>query len=266
MPPQTVQKEEFMRGLKDFLRESVPAMVDYILVVSTPSDIYASPSSTGDAGRHERLGIMKAMRERQMGSSRSKLDSEAIPVLPHLLDMPRHLAIITSAVIRNSREFMASPPSEDDRPLRQFCSKCFEVEGLALQRVSHIASSIAGQQPYPSENWQSSTLPTTASSNSTPQQPQPQSGRKSSRPSTAPSPIDSSFRSLPPDLDMTAPLSPNNKGSQRRLRHLKSTSTDSIPTRENFSPGSILRPDDLSPDLYDDRKARKGLLRNILRR
>ncbi|KAF9044534.1 Rho GTPase activation protein [Hymenopellis radicata] len=152
----TVQKEEFMRGLKDFLRERVTAMRDYILLVSTP-DIHASPSSSGDAGRHERLAVMKAMRERQMISPGSTLDSEAIPVLPHMLDMPRHLAIITSAVIRNSREFMASPPSEDDRPLRELCAQCFMVEGLALQRVSHIASSIG--QPYPSANWQSSTLP-----------------------------------------------------------------------------------------------------------
>ena len=44
-----------MRGLKDFLRDSLSAMVDYIVVVSTPGEAEGFSSAVGtDLGRHER--------------------------------------------------------------------------------------------------------------------------------------------------------------------------------------------------------------------
>ena len=93
-----------MKGVKDFLKESVPAMVDYILVVSTPTGDHATFQGTVD-DLHDRLEVIDHLRQR--ASTLRVLDREAVPILPHLLDIPRHLAIITSAVIRNSREFQA---------------------------------------------------------------------------------------------------------------------------------------------------------------
>jgi hypothetical protein len=73
------------------------------------------------------------------------LISEAIPVLPHLLDIPKHLAILSSAVIRHTR---ATPQPVASRPapliheslVEDFAIKCFEIEAKALQSVSRLAN------------------------------------------------------------------------------------------------------------------------------
>ncbi|GLB36154.1 putative gtpase activating protein [Lyophyllum shimeji] len=143
------QKEEFMRGLKDFLADSIPAMIDYILVVSTSNKDRAShPKSTSN--RHDRLNVINDLRKRALDMP--VLEREAIPSLPYLLDLPRHLAIITSTVIRNSREFhaRAKPHDPAERPLDDFCAKCFKVEEQALLRVSQLATKISSDRHSPS--------------------------------------------------------------------------------------------------------------------
>jgi hypothetical protein len=128
-----------MRGVKDFLQDSVPAMQDYILVVSTPASDPDGPLYANVA-KHDRLSVLNALRQR--GASMPLLDREAIPLLPHLLDLPRHLAIITSAVIRNAKDFHQryTPQDPVDGFLDDFCARCFEVEERALQRVSQLAA------------------------------------------------------------------------------------------------------------------------------
>src|ERR1700712_4185286 len=75
------------------------------------------------------------------------LSRESIP-MPLVPDVPKQLAIITSAVIRNSRDFhaRAKPNDPTDRPLNEFCSRCFEVEESALHRVSQLATRISSDR------------------------------------------------------------------------------------------------------------------------
>jgi len=82
-----------MRGVKDFLRDSLPAMVDYLIVVSTPIGDPYSFNPEEAVNRHNRLNVVNSLRQR--ANAMSILDREAISVTPHLLDVPRHLAIIT---------------------------------------------------------------------------------------------------------------------------------------------------------------------------
>ncbi|KAJ7103532.1 GTPase activating protein [Mycena belliarum] len=262
----TVQKEDFMRGVKDFLKDSRPAMLEYLLVVSTPTKKIGSESyssSTEDAcERHERLAVVNALRHRT--SQMPVLNRESIP-MPLIPDIPKQLAIITSAVIRNSRDFhsRAKPNDPTDRPLNEFCSRCFEVEETALQRVSQLATRISTDRRRPdhSPSLSVSGPPSTSA---------PRRKRKSSgRPSTAPSPSDPDSAARRLFSEPTTPSSPARarwdmraEGSTRN-GHLKSSSTDSIPYPKSSSITPMPTPQD-TPD--SDDKKKKGLLRGIWRR
>jgi hypothetical protein len=188
-----------MRGVKDFLRDSLPAMIDYILVVSTPvTDPHSHyPGSSSD--RHDRLKVVDSLRQRTV--TMPVLDREAIPILPHLLDIPRHLAVVASAVIRNSKDYQAKPNSLEhaDKHLDDFCNKCFQVEEHALRRVSQLATRVASDHRRPSipgsfadprresSNSPTSPIPVPGAATRKPGTHQKRPVRKSSRPSTAPS-------------------------------------------------------------------------------
>jgi hypothetical protein len=256
-----------MRGVKDFLKDSLPAMVDYILVVSTPAgDAYGSYPGTG-TDQHDRLNIANTLRQRAL--TMPVLDRETIPILPYLLDIPRHLAIITSAVIRNSRDYHTKPKSQEpgDRALDELCAKCFEVEGHALQRVSQLATRISSDRRWPSTSagpTQVSSPPVSAQSRPDHSPTSPLSisstgqrrARKLTRPSTAPSASDTDLSRRNMLSDVSTPSSPSRlftrdtqpttntttqpsspegeRGTWSRRRHrqlpLKSPSTDSIPS------------------------------------
>ncbi|GBE77946.1 Rho GTPase activation protein [Sparassis crispa] len=136
----TVQKEAFMRGVKDFLTGSLQAMVDYIVVVSTPEPGDNRSTSYALDG-HERLRIMNALRQR--GAAVPVLYREAIPLLPHLLDIPKHLAAVTSQVVRYTKVHSvgaAMASNTEDGCFDEFRSKCVAVEEQALHRVSQMAT------------------------------------------------------------------------------------------------------------------------------
>jgi len=173
-------------------------MIDYILVVSTPvKDPHGHYiDSAGD--RHDRLNIINSIRQRTV--SMPVLDREAIPILPHLLDIPRHLAVVASAVIRNSRDYQARVNSSEhgDKLLDEFCNKCFQVEEHALRRVSQLASrrrrssipSSSNEGHRESSHSPTSPIPVPGNSTRTTGLQQRRTARKSSRPSTAPSSSD----------------------------------------------------------------------------
>jgi hypothetical protein len=268
-----------MRGVKEFLTDSLPAMIDYILVVSTPvSDPYnAYPGHA--ASRHDRLNVVNSLRQR--GAALPVLDREAIPLLPHLLDIPRHLAIITSAVIRNARDCSHSPNPHDqaDRRLDEFCVKCFEVEEQALQRVSQLATRASDRRrsspqentnPTPTGHSPTSHIRNSSSSPAAQRRPP----RKFARPSTAPAGSrsdlshsgnlqhDVSRISLPssrrrqsshvqtPDSQSgQPPSSPDGSRDQNswssrknKHRHPRSASTDSIPSHGIHPTGTSAHP------------------------
>lgn len=134
----SVQREEFMRPVKAFLVSSVPAMTDYILSVSTPipeqqKGPYAIPSTSSG---HDRIDIIHSMRQRS--NQLPVLSREAIPILPQLLDVPRHLAIISSAVIRYSKGYPRPRAGQTFEPIDEFCIRCFAVEEHALKSVVYM--------------------------------------------------------------------------------------------------------------------------------
>lgn len=256
-----------MRGVKEFLKDSRPAMIDYILVVSTPSTEGYTSNSASAADRHDRLNIVNALRGRF--TTKPVLDRESIPILPHLLDIPRHFAIITSAVIRSSRDYLASQPSHgaEDNVLRDFCLKCFEVEEQALHRVSQLAtristhrrSSVSGSWSQSPETPKSPSSPSLSSSG-------PRSSKKTKRPSTAPSPSDTDrsprqmlFEPSHTSSLVSSPTSPISKSS--RLLHLKSPSSDSMPYEIQTT---IDTP--VPKAVEEETKRRKGLFRGIWKR
>lgn len=174
-----------MRGIKNFLKQNIPAMVDYILVVSTP--IHDINSHTGHpAFSHQRLRVVNSLHQR--GSTIPVLEREAIPLLPHVLDIPRHLACISSSLIRSARLVGSRVNLLEEDHLPDLCSRCSEVEEIALQRVSRLAT--GGSHPV-TVRWD---VPRSRLPDKTPQSLLSSTSHpKSSRPSTAPSPSDKPF-------------------------------------------------------------------------
>ncbi|TEB35043.1 Rho GTPase activation protein [Coprinellus micaceus] len=289
----SVQKESFMAGVKDFLTTSLPAMVDYITAVSAPLD-HPYPSNPAMAmARHNRLSIVNSLRERS--GKLTVLDREAIPVLPYLLDIPRQLAIITSAVIRSTREpsLQTQMAAIKGTPLEELCARCFEAEEQALVRVTQLAAKLSLDKRRPSLPHISSTQNGSGPSGSmasldrapeTPR-PTPRVKRKSLRPSTAPSSGSNSSpsRKFVFNDDMPSPgifgrskvpqepRSPPTSDAQRVMRrplHVKAPSTDSVPTYKNTGKTvtSPTKPREPLNDQSDDaNKRKKGILRGILR-
>jgi len=289
----TVQKEEFMRGVKDFLKDSQPAMIDYILVISTPSSESHDQHPGSASDRHDWSNLANTLSNtltntlRRRATTMPALDREAIPILPDLLDIPRHLAIISSAVIRNSRDYKPSSQPED-RKLEEFCSKCFEIEEYALHRVSQLATHIS------SDRRRLSPSPPPVQLISSPHKsPDKQRGpRKLARPSTAPSASDvdlsrprdllsdpsmhsnSAFNHSPSSVvrdGTSSGLPSSTEGRDRgtwshQLLHTRSISTESIPSF-GLSTVTSSNPPDVTTETSDEASKRKrGLLRGILTR
>jgi hypothetical protein len=288
-----VQKEEFMRGIKDFLKQNLSSMSDYILVVSTPVplDPY-SPHSGHPAHSHQRLNVVSSLHERS--TTMPVLERESIPLLPHMLDIPRHLARITSSVLRNARSTDTKGKSSegDNQHLSGLCAQCFDLEDQSLARVSRLASA----EPYPiALNWDTPRMTSSAA----PPSPSPSSSnivesRMVSRPYTAPSLSDSSVTDhrkassgnvtpisvVPHDLSSLRrgsvpeiPSSSNVTSSpeERSLRaknrprfmRPKSISADSISSFASPAGAQSLRSSPEFRDLETSRK-RKNVLQNIL--
>ncbi|KAG5352117.1 hypothetical protein C0989_003637 [Termitomyces sp. Mn162] len=137
-------KEEYMRGMAGFISDRTPAMIDYILVVSTANKDQHNHQVTNNKREHREIETYLHRRS----STMRVLDKEAVPRLPDLLDIPRHLAVITSAVIRNSAEFQtrSQPYDPADQKLDEICSKCLDVEEQALLRVSQLSTKISSSR------------------------------------------------------------------------------------------------------------------------
>jgi len=197
-----------MRGVRDFLTSSRAAMIDYIFVVSSPGpDVPASISSTD---RHNRTRVLGSLHQRR--ESMPLLFQEAIPMLPYLLDVPRHLALISSAVIRRSRGYNGKSRSEPlaDPRVVEFCAKCYEVEERALKRVTQHAGYTSQDQSRrrpstanvrvtsPTAIAPSRRFPRTSQSPGAEKRMQAQGiPRIDRRPFTAPSPSEIAFENLP---------------------------------------------------------------------
>ena len=111
-------------------------MIDYINEVSTPLPSHGNVSLHASADKHDRIQAMNALRERK--SAMPTLHKEALLFLPHLLDIPKHLAILTSAVVRGTRQHRARSPQGTNELLETFTKSCSDVESEALRCVSQL--------------------------------------------------------------------------------------------------------------------------------
>jgi len=196
-----------MRSIKDFLTSSRAAMIDYIFVVSSPGPgARGSLSTLAFDERLNRLRVIDSLNHRS--ATMPLLYREAIPVLPYLLDVPRHLAVISSAVIRRSVAYRGTLKSDSSEAidLEEFCEKCYVIEEHALRRVNQLGSLVL-QAPSRKKRPSNTSVGGRSSTTSIRSNPLPshtrstQSGKEkespvtslvslTSRPSTAPTPSD----------------------------------------------------------------------------
>ena len=264
-----------MRGVKSFLEEKIPEMLDYIFVVSTPSP---KESSQQPSEAHVRSRAIRALQERKQ--EMSDLQRESIPHGQCFVDIPRHLAILTSAIVRHSRDV-----SPQDPTLSDLFRRCRDVERRALYYVSrHSAPRGGGTSAAPTPTSDPSL--SSANSNNSPiaaaQSLTPLKARTSShsRPMTAPSAAmsDPALHTLTGrQHSQEFPLSETELGTstgaeaskeddswaalRRQASRPRSVSTDSIPDFRSTFPGGIRT---LVEAVRPERK--KGFLRNILNR
>jgi hypothetical protein len=137
-----------MSGISDFVKDSRTAMIDYLLVVSTPTEDDDSTLQGTTADDHDRHHLLGSLLQRV--EVMPVLDREALPALPNLLDVPRDLAIIASAVVcsRSSKDEIQRLSSEDgpDQLINEFVRRCLEVEEEAARRVGHLAKRIVASR------------------------------------------------------------------------------------------------------------------------
>jgi hypothetical protein len=261
-----------MRGVKSFLEERLPEMQDYILVVST---LGPEESSQPSPEAHVRSRAIRALHDRKRAMP--DLQRELIPHEQHFLDIPRHLAIITSAIVRHSRN--ASP---EDPAIADLHNRCRDVERDALYYVNRhamvrgggafatrpLASSELGLSPTPTSNYGPIDEPQSLF-------PKPRASSLHSRPKTAPSGAmsDPALHTLTSSRsELSASAEPGVEAtkkedswrmSRRQASHPRSVSTDSIPTLRSTA-GDINALVEAVRPRNAERK--KGFLRSILNR
>lgn len=193
-----------MGSVKSFIRDSLPGMIDYIREVSTPTPSSLNVCSHASEDKHDRIQAMNALRERK--STMPTLHKEALLFLPHLLDVPKHLAILTSAVVRGTRHHRARSPVGTNEVLDAFTRSCLDIESEALRCVSQLGRrthanghrQIALASPAYSQAYSQVGSVSTISSTADSEERSTRSGRKrlslrSGRPSTAPSTPDAEW-------------------------------------------------------------------------
>ena len=152
-----------MRGIGHCLRQNTVTMVDYLAYVSSLPDQFSSANTSSflsGPDKHDRLHVIHSLRERLTGSGNNipTLYKDAIPLLPYALDVPKHLAILSSSVVRNARsgsgvtQYVGRagvPGSEvEGWTLGRFSELCFDVEAQALKSVATLAQGAASAAAF----------------------------------------------------------------------------------------------------------------------
>lgn len=177
-------------------------MIDYLSFISTdPPDKPQTPQALSTAGHgFQRLQLHHGFYSKK--ASLPLLYRESIPELPHMLDLGKHLAIITSVVVRHTRRHLPSrlgSPSEQDFDL--FCQRCLEVEEKALMQVSKMAGSSRADPSKDINSPISNKSPTSTRERRTPSSERHRLSYR--RPTTAPG--DANFlRNQPSTSDMSS--------------------------------------------------------------
>lgn len=147
-----------MRGIAQCIRQNTVTMIDYLASVSSLPDQFSLMANTSSflsgPDKHDRLHVIHSLRERLTGAENTipTLYKDAIPLLPYALDVPKHLAILSSSVVRNTRSgtavaygARAGVPGSgfDGWTLGRFSGLCFDVEAQALKSVATLAQGAA---------------------------------------------------------------------------------------------------------------------------
>lgn len=206
-------------------------MVDYILVVSTPIHDTYSPHSGHPRFSYQRHKVVDSLHQR--GPTIPILEREAVPLLPHVLDIPRHLACISSSLIRSTRLVSSKANSVERDNLSDLCSRCFAVEETALQRVSRLRATVGSHPAALRWDVLQPCLPDkTPHSPPSPTSPIGYVRQNSFRPLTAPSPSDQPLpTSSYPLSDTSFPHNP----SPEDLPVLRRGSVPEISSRESLT-------------------------------
>jgi len=238
----SVQKEDFMHNVKDFLAKHSSAMLEYADIVSTPRH---DQENSGPLNKEDKAAERSTMRVQSRISQRSeslrRLHREAIRLPPHMLDAPMHYASIASLVVRYSRRcnYHMRPVDPADTYFDSFYNKCMEVEEQALARVSELAKKPRREyQPVVSPVSPSTPLPPVPSSpismtspssshreRKTSLQTKRRRSRRTARPSTAPGDSEGRSRSPP---DALVPSSPTASHTISRMFSRSSLSSKHI--------------------------------------
>lgn len=155
-------------------------MIDYLACVSSLPDQFSSSANTSSflsgPDKHDRLHVIHSLRERLTGAGNTipTLHKDAIPLLPYALDVPKHLAILSSSVVRNARSGTgvaygrgAANTEGEAAILAKFSDLCFDVEAQALKSVATLAQGAASAAAFNGARAQRST---SVSSTGPPQQ------------------------------------------------------------------------------------------------
>ncbi|KIM25130.1 hypothetical protein M408DRAFT_17412 [Serendipita vermifera MAFF 305830] len=157
--PDAPPKEEYMLGISQCLKQNTVTMIDYLACVSSLPDQFSSSANTSSflsgPDKHDRLHVIHSLRERLTGAGNTipTLYKDAIPLLPYALDVPKHLAILSSSVVRNARSgtgiayargaTSTATAETDGWTLSRFSNLCFDVEAQALKSVATLAQGAA---------------------------------------------------------------------------------------------------------------------------
>jgi hypothetical protein len=132
-----------MSGVRDFIKNKMSDMMEYLEAVSTPKAANYSSQKLDD---HEACHVLDNMTQHK--KALSVLEREAVPGPPHYIDPCREMAIITSAIIRHSRDINNRNRARrlSNPALEYLCATCFEIEAEALQRVNELATRLAQER------------------------------------------------------------------------------------------------------------------------
>jgi len=140
---QADQKEMTMDPIRDFNRHNILPMMEYLRAVSTEKNGLYSDQRL--ESREDRYLLINLERHKKTLSS---LERESVSEPPYYIDSSRELAIITSAVVRHSRNVNKKAPVRklDDSAVGRLRDACSKVEAETLQRVNELTTRLAQER------------------------------------------------------------------------------------------------------------------------
>jgi len=253
-----VHNQDYMRAVREFLISNCSTMVEYLDTVSATSQRGTTsdgPSPLSAAERHERRRLTHIVKHRSKFAP--TLNREAIPTLPQMIDLPKHLAVVTSIVVRHTRrQLITRTGAASERMFDEFCQKCLEVEENALLRVSQLASHSRSRRDQPPTVMKFLELPPDSPSSPTQGShrdrkvslpTERRAKKKSHRPSTAPGNASPQPQLSPSDASLPATPVPQTAITRSKSQELRREMTKSLANASGPVEGS--EPRSIRPSL-----------------